>query len=447
MLPILIACIAAISGFLGGYNSAVIAGALEFIAQEFALTAFMQGAIVSSILVGAIIGAVNSGKLATRFGQKPVLMGAAVVFILCSLGCMVAASAYQLIAWRTVLGLAVGISLTVGPLYISETAPARIRGALVSSIQLALTIGILFSYFADFAFTAEGDWRAMLGLGSLPALFLLVGMFFLPESPRWLILKGRKQEALKIYEKIQGKPWDDTDLRLGEDDSGEKAEWQDLLNSRVRPVLFIAAGMFLFQNFSGIDAILYYAPVVFKNAGLEGADSEILATAGLGAMNVLATILALWLVDKIGRRPLLLTGLVPMIVSLSVLSLMLSFSSPSQMTQWLSIISLSIFVIFYAISLGLLPYVIMSEVFPAKVRGMGMGLATATGWGINCLVTLFFLPAVEWVGQGPVFGFFAAICAVSFVFSYFLVPETKGRTLEHIERNLYAGKPIRDLGD
>jgi len=205
--------------------------------------------------------------------------------------------------------------------------------------------------------------------------------------------------------------------------------------------------MFLFQNFSGIDAILYYAPVVFKNAGLEGADSQILATAGLGAVNVLATILALWLVDKIGRRPLLLTGLVPMIVSLGVLSAMLSFSSPSQMTHWLSVVCLSEFVVFYAISLGLLPYVIMSEVFPAKVRGMGMGLATATGWGINCLVTLFFLPAAEWVGQGTVFGFFAAICAVSFVFSYFLVPETKGRTLEHIERNLYAGRPIRELGD
>jgi SP family galactose:H+ symporter-like MFS transporter len=445
-LATLLAVVAAISGFLIGYNTAVIAGALEFIVDEFGLGEVAAGAIVTAVLVGGLVGAIGAGPVARRLGQRPALLIAAAIFAACAVGSVFAVGPWDLGAWRFGLGLAVGAATMVAPLYVAETSPTQWRGALVSAFQLAITIGILASYVVGYGFTESGDWRMMLGVAAVPAVVLLAGLLFLPESPRWLLLVGREAAAQKAWNQLSSETWGEDEIAVVRSAAdAPHPQFRDLFSGHLRPVLIVAAGLFFFTNLSGIDAILYYAPVIFREVGIGGDAGPILATAGLGAINVVATILAMWLVDRAGRRPLLLWGLGGMTISLVVMSASLTVKGLPGVGL-AAVACLGCFIVAFAVSLGPLPYVLMSELFPAAVRPLGMALAAATAWGTNSVVSLSFLPLLGAVGVAGTFSVFAGICAVAYLFVQRLVPETKGRSLEQIERNLLAGRKTSELG-
>jgi len=288
-MTVLIAAIAAMSGLLIGYSTAVIAPVLDLVTRTFGLGPVMQGVVVSSVLLGGLLGSLAAGGLIRRLGERPVLIGTALLFAIGSIGSAFAGSVIAILVWRTVLGLAVGAATMVGPLYVSETAPVHLRGALVSAVQLAITVGILLSYLAGTAWTPSGWWQAMLGVGALPALLMLAGALAVPESPRWLLLHGRRAEAAEAHHRLtRGQGGALPELV----DEAPQGDWRALFLGRNRPVLILAAGLFAFANLSGIDAILYYAPVIFAEVGIGGTLGPILATTGIGTVNVLATIVA-----------------------------------------------------------------------------------------------------------------------------------------------------------
>lgn len=441
-----IAGVSALAGLLIGFNTAVIAGALPFLAMEMALGPLGKGVVVSAVLVGGLVGAVASGPISARIGQRRTLALAGLTFVLGAWAGAVAPEAVTLGASRAVLGLAVGAATMLAPLYVAETAPPSWRGALVASVQLAITAGILGAYLAGWAHTPSGDWRAMLFVGIWPATLLLIGLIFLPESPRWLLLRGREDEARVVWRKLGGVEWSPADLAVLRASAAESGGWRDLVGPRVRPVLVVAAGLFLLQNLSGIDAILYYAPDIFLRIGISGATGPILATVGLGVVNLLATVVSMWAVEALGRRRLLLGGSAAMAAALALLAAALVLAPGSGAANWVSLACISVFIVAFALSLGPIPYVLMSELFPMRVRSLGMGVAAATAWGVNAAVSLAF-PVIEAsIGMGETFGVFALVCAATYVFAVKMVPETRDRTLEHIEANLRAGRRARDLG-
>lgn len=443
LITVLIAGIATMAGLLIGYNTAVIAGALPFIAEWFAIGPFMQGVDVASILLGGFVGSLLAGGLIPRFGERPILLITAVLFIVGPIGSAIASSVPVMLMWRFIAGLGVGAATMVVPLYVSETAPTRLRGALVSVIQLAITIGILISYVAGTLWTPSGNWQAMLAAGALPALLMLLGLVFVPESPRWLLQKGRRADAERAHARLIGRRAEPLPEILHSDAS---ADWRLLFTRRNRPVLLLATGLFAFANLSGIDAILYYAPVIFANIGIGGTLGPILATTGVGAVNVAATILAMAMIDRVGRRPLLIWGTAPMAMSLIVLAVALLAGQGSAWANTLAVVCLCLFVLAFAISLGPLPYVLMAEIFPQALRGQGMGIASATAWGVNVLVSISFPVLVDALGVAIVFAAFGLICLAALTFVLAMVPETRGRTLELIEANLALGRHVRDLG-
>ncbi len=439
----LIVAIAASSGLLIGYNTAVIAPVLEPITRTFALTATLQGVVVAAVLAGGLIGSLIAGGQIRRVGEKPVLIATAALFVIGPIGSALSNSMPALLIWRLVVGLGVGGATMVVPLYVSETAPVRLRGALVSSIQLTITIGILLSYVAGTTWTTAGWWQAMLAVGMLPAAVMMVGCLAVPESPRWLLLHGRRAEAARAHQ------WLGLDREAALPtltDTAATGNWRDLFRPRNRMVLMLAAGLFAFANLSGIDAILYYAPTIFAEVGFHGALGPILATTGIGCVNVVATIVAMGLIDRLGRRPLLIGGLVPMVLSLLVLAVALLVGRGSDLADVTAAVCLGIFVMAFAVSLGPLPYVLMSELFPLALRGPGMGIASATAWGVNVLVSLTFPLLVQTLGIAWTFGCYGLISIAALAFVVALVPETRGRTLELIETNLGRGRRARDLG-
>jgi MFS transporter, SP family, galactose:H+ symporter len=428
------------SGSLFGYNVAVVAGALGFLAHDYALTPFDQQVLVTSILVGAFAGAMGSGEVAARWGQRRTLLLASAMFLVVPPLIALTGDAWQIGALRAVLGLAVGTVSMVAPLYVAECVAAERRGALVSLFQLGVTAGILGAYLIDYAFTASGDWRVMFACGAAPSLVLAAVLATLPESPRWLALRGKMDAARAVLVRLQGARANVAELREPDDEPGR---WSDLFSPLVRGVLAMAAGLFLFQNLAGIDGILYYAPAIFLSVGIKAETGAILATVGLGAVNLGATVVALLIVDRIGRRPLLIGGCLVMSASLLTVGLTLGGSSDDAA---LTLAGLTAYILAFAISLGPLPYVLMSEVFPLSVRARGMSLAAATSWVLNIVVAMTFLVMLDGLGAGPTFLFYAGVCAVALVFSWAMVPETRGRSLAEIERSLHMGRRLRDLG-
>src|SRR6059058_3960470 len=428
------ASFAALGGLLFGYDTGVISGALIFIKREFGLTTAAEEIVVSGVLLGATIGAIAGGKAADLFGRRRVLLVTAAIFGIGALASAVAPSPAILIASRVVLGLAIGLASTNVPVYLSEVAPSHVRGWIVSLFQLAVTVGIVVAYLTDYAFASIKGWRWMLGLAVAPALVFGAGMFFLPETPRWLIRGGHNEVAHRVLVRIRDVA--DVNVEIEEikaslAQQAESGHWTDLLHRQVRPALVVGLGLAIFQQITGINTVIYYAPKILQAAGFNSASGAILATVGVGVVNVGMTVIAMYLVDRAGRRPLLLIGIAGMIVTLGMLGL--SFRSPSGQLAWIAVICLMGYVASFAIGLGPIFWLLIAEIYPLKIRGVAEGTAATFNWGSNLIVSLTFLTLVEKLGASSTFLLYGLASVASWLFAYYFVPETKGRTLEQIE--------------
>jgi sugar porter (SP) family MFS transporter len=448
-IVITIAAIAATGGLLFGFDTGVISGALLFIKKEWLLSEVSQGWVVSAVLIGAIIGSATSGKLSDRFSRKNVIIVTAIIFFLGSIGTGLAPNVEWLIAGRVIIGIAIGVASFTVPLYISEISPSNVRGALVSLNQLAITVGIVVSYLVDYAFAGvEHGWRYMFLVGVIPSLILGIGMYYLPRTPRWLMSNNREEEARKVLNRINAGHHVEEEITemknaLKEEGAGR---FRDLLVPWLRPALIIGIAMMLIQQLTGINTVIYYAPTIFQMAGFASEAAAISATIIVGVINVLFTIVSIWLLDKVGRRPLLLGGLSGMIISLAALGIAFKFTVVlGSAMKWVTVGSLLCYIASFAISLGPICWLIISEIYPIRIRGLAMSIATLTNWASNFIIALTFLVLVKHLGEAHTFWLYAAIGFLGLIFCYFYIPETKGHTLEEIEEHWMKGKHPREL--
>lgn len=435
-LAIFMTFVASLGGFLFGYNIAVISGALIFIAQEYGLSAAGEGFLVSILLIGAIAGASFAGFLADRWGRRSTILLTALIFILGAWLAAAAPNLNALLLGRFICGLAVGLTSMVTPLYLAEIAPPHTRGAFVSIHQLAITVGILAAYILNYVFSESALWRWMIGLAVIPSAFQFVAMLFLPETPSWLIEHRKTEQAVRVFSRIRkDREWErDIEEMKNLAPLDRKIKWSTLLKPEMRFVLAIGVFVSLFQQITGINTVIYYAPKIFQIAGFPSVSSAILATVGIGVINVIATLIAVWLLDRIGRRKLLLIGVCGMVISLLVLSA--AFITQSQAIDLIAIISLMAYVSFFAIGLGAVTWVLISEIYPLRMRGRAMSIAGFVNWISNYLVALTFLDLIEYLGSGGVFLIYAAFGIAAIWFFYRYVPETKGKSLETIEASM-----------
>jgi sugar porter (SP) family MFS transporter len=447
-----VAAVAALGGLLFGYDTGVISGALLFVKKTFQLGPIGQSVVVSAVLVGAVIGAGAAMLIGDRIGRKVLIAASAVVFIVGTAVAAGATSIDMLVAGRAVLGVAIGLSSAVVPVYIAEISPERRRGGFVALFQLAITIGIFSAYLVNYAFASIQGWRWMFLLGIVPALILFAGVLVLPRSPRWLALVGRKKEARAVLASIgEG----DADEELAEIEASfehGQASWRELLGPLARNALLVGLGLGIFQQFIGINTVIYYAPTILQFSGFHSATVAILATLGVGAVNVGMTVVAVRLIDRVGRRPLLLGGLIPM--ALSLVAIGIAFDLGSGPVRWIAIASLIAYVGSFAVSWGWGFWLLNAELYPLEVRGRGTGLVVMVQWLANLAVSLTFLLLIHAIGKPATFWLYAALCGAAFVFTALFVPETKGKTLEEIEaywrsraeRNLQTAAPLLPAG-
>ena len=441
------AAISALGGMLFGYDTGVISGAILFISKDFSLTQLQVEIVVSCVLIGALIGAMTGGVLADRFGRRRVIIATATLFVGGAIVTALSPTFTLLISGRIIVGTAIGVASFTTPLYISEVSPVKIRGRLVSINQVALTSGIVISYLVDYALADIQGWRWMFGLAAVPAAILAVGMFWLPESPRWLVSKNLIDSARTVLERIRrtkdvGTELDDIQSSLAVQSGG----WRDLFTPLIRPALIVGVGLAILQQITGINTVIYYAPMIFEFTGAKSASASILATIGVGVVNVAMTVVALLLVDRVGRRPLLLIGLTGMIIGLGVLGLAFQLPSLSGSLGWIAEISLMLYVGAFAIGLGPVFWLLISEIYPLKIRGVAMSVATSANWGANLFVALTFLTLIQATGRSSTFWIYGLVGIGAWLFTWFYVPETKGRSLEDIESHWKAGKHPRAMG-
>ena len=441
----------ALGGLLFGYDTGVISGAILFITEDFALSPFMQGAVVASLLLGAMVGSGLAGPLSDTLGRRRLIMIAAVTFTVGAIGAAAAPGAGALMAARFVLGLAVGCAALVVPLYLSEIAPTEKRGAIGSLNQLMIVVGILVAFIVNAILASSGEWRLMLGLAAVPSLILLVGMIPMPETPRFLVQEGEEDEAREVLEELEtDDPQEAPDRKIEEirevDEQEEGGGWQLLKEPWVRPALVVAIGLAVFQQLVGINTIIYYAPTTLTSVGF-GPESAIYANLVIGALNVGMTVLAIRLIDRVGRKPMLLTGLIGMVLSLFVLgisSLVLAEpDSAGDPAAIITLLCLAGFIVSFAATWGPVVWVMLPEVLPLSIRGTAMGLAIFLHWGANFLVSQTFPIMLDSWGAGPVFLGYGVIGVIAFLFVRAKVPETKGRSLEEIEATLQR-RPAND---
>lgn len=435
-----IAAISALGGLLFGYDTGIISSALLVIGDDFHLGSGMKEVVTSTILVGAIVGALAAGALADRFGRRRVLFAVAIVFAAGAVAAALAPDVTALIAARFVLGLSVGGASGMVPVYIAELAPARIRGGLMVFFQLMVAVGQLVSYLVGYALAQPGGWRWMFALAAVPSVVLYVGMLFLPESPRWLIKRGRPDDALAVLRRVR-EPGDDTAAELAEIQQVEASEnsggWRELTRPWVRPALVVGFGIAMFSQITGINAMVYYAPTMLSEAGF-GDDASMLAGVGVGIALVVAAAVGTVLVDRIGRRRILLWLLPGSALSMALLGL--AFAAPvlSPALWWVVIVGLIAYIAFNGGSIQVVVWLLGPEVFPLSVRGVAMSLASVAVWAFDLLIALTALSTIEAIGRTGLFLLYAAMNVLCWVFVYYLVPETKGRALEDIERALMS---------
>jgi SP family galactose:H+ symporter-like MFS transporter len=443
----LVAALSALGGMLFGYDTGVISGAILFIRQDFALSDFTVGLVVSAVLIGAVIGAAIGGDISDHFGRRKVIIAAAAIFALGAVSTATVPDVNLLILGRIAVGIAIGIASLVTPLYISEMSPPRMRGSLVSLNQLAITIGIVVSYLVDFSLAAFQGWRYMLGLAAIPAVVLGIGMLPLPDTPRWLINHDEADNARKVLKRIQGKDNVEGEIKEIQDSlKKQRGGRAELFNPLVKPALVIGVSLAIFQQVTGINTVIYYAPTIFQFAGITSASSAILATVAVGVVNVILTIVAILLLDRVGRRPLLLIGLAGMTLSLTLLGAVFFLPSLLSSLGDLAVVGLMLYVASFAIGLGPVFWLLISEIYPLRVRGLAMSIASEANWGSNLIIALTFLTLVQVLGRSGTFWLYALVGIGAWIFAFLLVPETKGKTLEEIEEHWRKGLHPSEMG-
>ena len=438
--------ISALGGMLFGYDIGVISGAILFIQKEFSLSAGMEEIVVSSVLLGSLVGALGGGMLADRLGRRRLLIFTAIVFGLGALGAALAPGTTVLITARIIAGVAIGIASFVAPLYISEIAPVAIRGKLVSINQVALTSGIVISYLVDYAFAGAQAWRWMFALAVVPAAAFGIGLMFIPNSPRWLADRGKTDQARAVLKRIR--PPDKVEGELDEIQQSlkqQKGHWSELFSPLLRMAMIVGVGLAVAQQITGINTVIYYAPTIFKFAGLSSTSAAILASVGVGVVNVVLTLVAMQLIDRVGRRPLLLISLAGMTISLGVLGLAFALPQLSGSLGWIAVTSLMVYVGSFAVGLGPVFWLMLSEIYPLAIRGRAMSVGTIANWGANLIVALSFLTLTQMLGKAATFWLYGAVSIGAWLFAYFLVPETKGKSLEQIEAHWRGGKHPRTM--
>jgi len=427
-------------GLLFGLNMAGISGAVDMIKGQFSLTDSGLGTVAALLTFGCLIGALFTGNFTEKYGRKKVMITTAVLYIISALGCALAESSTMLIVFRVLSGLAVGGTSVVAPMYISEISPAKNRGRLVSFNQFAITIGIVLAYIFDYLLIGLGEnaWRYML---VVPAVFGVLYLIFLlakfPESPRWLLAHGQKEEAIKVLNSIGGsalvaEELPEMERTLLAEQKKDKMSFGELFKGKTGKIVLIGTIIAALQQITGINAVIMFAPDIFQAAGSVKSDS-IMQAMIVGMVNFLMTIVALWLVDKKGRKTLLLWGAVGMIISLAYLSF--EFTKPVQ-NGFGVMAALLVYISFFAASFAPVMWVIISEIYPNRIKGVAMSFSTAVSW-LCTFLTVYFAPIIHGaLGLQYLFGIFGVFSIIAFVFVKFWIPETKGKSLEQIEKEL-----------
>lgn len=432
------AWIAGLGGFLFGFDTAVISGAEKAIQELFQLTGFWHGFTVAIALIGTIVGAIAAGKPADHFGRKKVLSFIALLFLFSALGAALAQSWHAILIFRFLGGLGVGASSVIGPMYIAEIAPARKRGRLVALFQLNVVTGILLAFISNYIIAVVADqtsWRWMLGVQTIPAGIFFILLFYIPETPRWLMMKKNKEAAADIMEKLGEENISEQIAVIEDSITSEKhIKSQRLFTSKLKFPIMLAFLIAFFNQFSGINAIMYYAPRIFEMAGLDRT-SSLFQSVSVGFTNLVFTIIAMLIIDRVGRRKLLLTGAIGMVFMLGLVSLGFLVESLGGKAVLAGLIG---FIAFFALSQGAVIWVFISEIFPNKVRAKGQSFGSLTHWLFAALISWVFPVMVHGstTSTGIAFIFFALMMLLQFFVVYFIFPETKGKGLEQIQSDM-----------
>lgn len=430
-----ISSIAALGGVLYGYDMGIIAAAAIFVKRSFALSTVMEELVVSIVLIGAMIGALAGGSIADQIGRRATLVWAGIVFIVGSILAPFSPNVATLIIARGIIGIGIGFTSVTAPVYVSELAPPQSRGMLIGLYQFALTVGIALADLVGYWLATQQAWRLMFGIAAVPTLFFLAVILTVPESPRWLFAHNRPADAeavLHSYTDAPGAQRFLDDIREGLKTPMEQ-RWSALWSPAVRGSLFIAIGLTVLQQATGINTIIYYGPQIFELAGIATHSSAIFATLLVAVVNVLATVVGILLVDRVGRKPLLYVGVAGMTIALFALAF--AFSHGTTLGSSLGVIAIAClmgYIACFAFSLGAIAWILVSEVFPLRVRGRGVAVATLFSGIANFIISLTFLSLIDAVGNSATFAIYGALSVLTFIFVRYAVPETCGRDLESI---------------
>ena len=439
--------IAGLAGLLFGMDTGVISGALPILTKTFNLSPGVEGMVVSILLVGAVCGTFISNPISRTFGRKTAIFISAMLFAVTSVISAFAPSITFLIIVRFFLGIALGIASFTTPMYLAEISPKAIRGAMISMYQLMITIGLLLAFVSDTFFAKYGSWQAMLGVVAIPATIMLLLLISLPRSPRWLMLKNREEDARSVLNKIL--PTREVDIELASIRhtlEHEKSDTSILRNSKFWLVIFLGLAAQMLQQWTGINAVMYYSPTIFKAAGFTSLTAQMWCTVAVGVVNVLSTILAIKYIDRIGRKPILYFGLAVMVISLIITGTIMKVGSDNIYLHLLGVASVLTYIVGFAVSLGPIIWILCAEIFPLRGRDFGVMITTAGNWIFNATLAQIFPTLVLSFGVHGVFWVFALTSLLGIIFVYKFVPETKGVSLEQIEENLMSGKPLCKIG-
>lgn len=436
-----VAGLVSVGGILYGYDMGVISGALLFIKNTIPMTDAQMGLIVGAVLGGGLLGTLLAGPMSDRLGRKKTILVASIIFIAGVTTILLADNYYFLLLARLLLGVGVGVVAVAVPLYVAEIVPSRDRGKYVTFFQLLLTFGIVLAYFVDLLFTKSGNWRGMFSILMIPSLILFLGMFMLPETPRWLIANNHLAKAKEILHKIRLQPVEvENDIReiLFSLQQVQNSGFRDLFSAQLWVPSLVAISIAVFNQLTGINSFLQYAPLILKSAGINSDFVSMMGSAGIGVLNFLFTILAIVLIDTLGRRPLLLIGVAGVIFSELFLGGISYFMPDSPNAGILSLIGLLFFIMSFAIGPGVVVWLVISELFPTQVRGKGMAICLFFNSLASTLLATMFLPLVKHLGMGQTYFLFAVFSVGYFLVTYFMLPETKARSLEEIQEYFFA---------